>query len=175
MYVCRPTDIPASQLYHVQGQLDSLLGRKRPCCDEAHMEEASVRALNAFDELRRDLRALTQLPLDISAVYGNNTHHMPVVYVVTTPAQSLTHPVTHAPMHSHPCNNSFIRVSTHPLAPTFTYALTHSVIHSLTHSCIHFLSQAPTKPLTYLVTHSSPTFFRRATPSPAAVHQRRLL
>uniref|UniRef100_S4NST8 Nucleolar protein 6 n=1 Tax=Pararge aegeria TaxID=116150 RepID=S4NST8_9NEOP len=34
------------------------------------MEESALSVLQAFDELRRDLRALSQLPLDISAVYG---------------------------------------------------------------------------------------------------------
>ncbi|XP_045776037.1 nucleolar protein 6 isoform X2 [Maniola jurtina] len=61
-------DIPSSELYHVCGQLDSLTARKSAGCRQ--MEETALSVLQAFDELRRDLRALTQLPLDISAVYG---------------------------------------------------------------------------------------------------------
>ncbi|XP_026317352.1 nucleolar protein 6 [Hyposmocoma kahamanoa] len=56
-----------SDVHHVCDQLDSVTARKQYC---AFSEESSVEALRAFDELRRDLRALTQLPLDVSAVYG---------------------------------------------------------------------------------------------------------
>ncbi|XP_041980479.1 nucleolar protein 6 [Aricia agestis] len=57
---------PASQ-FHVGSQLDSVTlvkGQRR------QGEEATSDVLTTFDELRRDLRALTQLPLDISAVNG---------------------------------------------------------------------------------------------------------
>nr|XP_034833632.1 nucleolar protein 6 [Maniola hyperantus] len=61
-------DIPSTDLYHISSQLDSLTARKSADCRQ--MEETALSVLQAFDELRRDLRALTQLPLDISAVYG---------------------------------------------------------------------------------------------------------
>ncbi|XP_049871871.1 nucleolar protein 6 [Pectinophora gossypiella] len=60
-------DISPSELFHVFDQLDSLTARKQYA---AECEESSVAALRAFDELRRDLRAVAGLPLDISAVYG---------------------------------------------------------------------------------------------------------
>ncbi|CAG9790746.1 unnamed protein product [Diatraea saccharalis] len=60
-------DISPTDLFHVHDQLEALLTRKQysaPC------EEASVRALQGLDDLRRELRQLTDLPLDVSAVYG---------------------------------------------------------------------------------------------------------
>ncbi|CAH2049628.1 unnamed protein product, partial [Iphiclides podalirius] len=59
--------VPSSQVFHVCDQLDGLL-----LCKAAgeQLEERSVQVLRAFDELRRDLRALDQLPLEISAVHG---------------------------------------------------------------------------------------------------------
>ncbi|XP_026727595.1 nucleolar protein 6 [Trichoplusia ni] len=59
--------IAPSQLFQVSWQLEGLLARRGA---GAGPEEGSLRALQAFDLLRRDLRQLTQLPLDISAVYG---------------------------------------------------------------------------------------------------------
>ncbi|CAH2207440.1 jg27093, partial [Pararge aegeria aegeria] len=60
--------IPATELYHICSQLNDLTARKSANCQQ--MEESALSVLQAFDELRRDLRALSQLPLDISAVYG---------------------------------------------------------------------------------------------------------
>ncbi|XP_045501152.1 nucleolar protein 6 [Colias croceus] len=73
--------IPSSEIYHISGQFDSLLARKESNGDQ--MEELAVHVLQTFDELRRDLRGLTQLPLEISAVYGTS----PVFsYCCPTPA-----------------------------------------------------------------------------------------
>ncbi|KAJ2938467.1 hypothetical protein O0L34_g12906 [Tuta absoluta] len=60
-------EIPSSDLFHIYDQLDTLTCRKQYA---TYLEESSVEVLRAFDDLRRDLRGLTQLPLDISAVYG---------------------------------------------------------------------------------------------------------
>ncbi|XP_068622458.1 nucleolar protein 6 [Battus philenor] len=59
--------VPSSQMFHVTDQLDSVLMCKMAA---EYAEERSIDVLRAFDDLRRDLRALSQLPLDISAVYG---------------------------------------------------------------------------------------------------------
>ncbi|RVE45335.1 hypothetical protein evm_010040 [Chilo suppressalis] len=62
-------DIPSSELFHIHDQLESLVFRKQysaPC------EESTVRVVQALDNLRRDIRLLTQLPLDVSAVYGHS-------------------------------------------------------------------------------------------------------
>ncbi|KAL4720931.1 hypothetical protein ACJJTC_015183 [Scirpophaga incertulas] len=61
--------IPTSDLFHVCDQLETLGYSK---LNGVRIEEASVDVLRAFDDLRRDLRGLTQLPLDISAVYGTS-------------------------------------------------------------------------------------------------------
>ncbi|XP_053611416.1 nucleolar protein 6 [Plodia interpunctella] len=61
-------DIPQSDVFHICDQLDTLTSRKQ--YSDAQTEQCSLEALRAFDELRRDLRQLTQLPLDVSAVYG---------------------------------------------------------------------------------------------------------
>ncbi|XP_038221323.1 nucleolar protein 6 [Zerene cesonia] len=74
--------IPSSEIYHICGQLDSMLARKESGGD--HMEELAVKVLQTFDELRRDLRALTQLPLEISAVYGTSS-----VFSYCSPAPAL--------------------------------------------------------------------------------------
>ncbi|XP_028156081.1 nucleolar protein 6-like, partial [Ostrinia furnacalis] len=60
-------DIKPSDLFHVGSALESLVSRKQY---NAQTEEASVGVVQALDELRRDLRQLQQLPLDVSAVYG---------------------------------------------------------------------------------------------------------
>lgn len=63
--------IPPSDLFHIFDQLDSVLARKQYIGEcTLRCEESSFEALKAFDELRRDLRQITELPLDISAVYG---------------------------------------------------------------------------------------------------------
>lgn len=57
----------------MSAQLDSLTARKQYSKGGLlYVEESSLDALQAFDSLRRDLRQLTQLPLDISAVYGED-------------------------------------------------------------------------------------------------------
>ncbi|CAH0587856.1 unnamed protein product [Chrysodeixis includens] len=63
--------IESTQLYHVTDQLDSVLVRKQYRGQRLlYVEDGALTALQAFDELRRDLRQLAQLPLDISALYG---------------------------------------------------------------------------------------------------------
>ncbi|XP_030026553.2 nucleolar protein 6 isoform X1 [Manduca sexta] len=63
--------IPEAAVYHVSEQLEGALCRRRWGADAAaRAEESAARTLHAFDELRRDLRQLTQLPLNVSAVYG---------------------------------------------------------------------------------------------------------
>ncbi|CAH2087303.1 unnamed protein product [Euphydryas editha] len=61
-------DIQPAQLQHCGGQLSALLVRRSAV--GAQLEESSLRVLQAFDELRAELRALRRLPLDVSAVYG---------------------------------------------------------------------------------------------------------
>ncbi|KAJ8718272.1 hypothetical protein PYW08_002509 [Mythimna loreyi] len=64
-------DINPSDLFHISDQLDSVLARKQWASERVlYVDESSLSALQAFDALRRDLRQLVQLPLDISAVYG---------------------------------------------------------------------------------------------------------
>ncbi|CAK1542398.1 unnamed protein product [Leptosia nina] len=65
-YSVQPRDI-----FHICNQLDSLTARKMAAAEQG--EEVSVKVLRVFDELRRDMRALTQLPLEISAVYGTSS------------------------------------------------------------------------------------------------------
>ncbi|CAG5059007.1 unnamed protein product [Parnassius apollo] len=60
--------VPPTQMFHVCEQLDGLLVTRS--AGRESVEESCVRALQAFDRLRRDLRDLEQLPLHISAVYG---------------------------------------------------------------------------------------------------------
>ncbi|XP_022126367.2 nucleolar protein 6 [Pieris rapae] len=64
-------DVQQSEIFHICNQLDSLTARKMAACEQS--EELSVKVLQTFDELRRDMRALTQLPLEISAVYGTSS------------------------------------------------------------------------------------------------------
>ncbi|CAB3244187.1 unnamed protein product [Arctia plantaginis] len=64
-------DISPSELYHVCSQCDSVLWRKLWASARAlSADDCALSALRAFDELRRDLRQLQQLPLDVSAVLG---------------------------------------------------------------------------------------------------------
>ncbi|KPJ11465.1 Nucleolar protein 6 [Papilio machaon] len=56
-----------SEVYHVCDQLDSLLVSK---CSAQYIEEISAEVLRTFDDLRRDVRALNNLPLDVTAMYG---------------------------------------------------------------------------------------------------------
>ncbi|XP_073959945.1 nucleolar protein 6 Mat89Ba [Choristoneura fumiferana] len=66
-------DIPPTDLFHVLDQLASLTTRKRFTREtRCESEESALAALRACDELRTDLRGLTQLPLDVSAVYGTS-------------------------------------------------------------------------------------------------------
>ncbi|XP_072937991.1 nucleolar protein 6 [Epargyreus clarus] len=60
--------IPSTQLFHICDQVDSVTARKGYSGEQG--EEAALRVLRAFDELRRDVRALAEMPLDVSAVYG---------------------------------------------------------------------------------------------------------
>lgn len=64
-------DISPSDMYHVSSQCDSVLARKLWTSTHVlYSDESALTALQTFDELRRDLRQLQQLPLDVSAVYG---------------------------------------------------------------------------------------------------------
>ncbi|KAM3958506.1 LOW QUALITY PROTEIN: nucleolar protein 6 Mat89Ba [Aphomia sociella] len=60
--------IEPSEIFHVGWQLDSLLDRKLQRCSGC--AESSLAALQVLDGLRRQLRQLTQLPLDVSALHG---------------------------------------------------------------------------------------------------------
>uniref|UniRef100_A0A2A4JMG6 Nucleolar protein 6 n=1 Tax=Heliothis virescens TaxID=7102 RepID=A0A2A4JMG6_HELVI len=63
--------IPPTLTYHVSDQLSSVLSRKQWASSHVlQADDSALCVMRAFDELRRDLRQLTQLPLDISAVYG---------------------------------------------------------------------------------------------------------
>ncbi|XP_063367938.1 nucleolar protein 6 [Cydia amplana] len=67
-------DIPPTDLFHILEQLNSLTTRKQYTREKRiESEESALAALQAADDLRRDLRALTQLPLDVSAVYGTSS------------------------------------------------------------------------------------------------------
>ncbi|XP_063383076.1 nucleolar protein 6 [Cydia fagiglandana] len=67
-------DIPTTDLFHILEQLNSLTTRKQYTREKRiESEESALAALQAADDLRRDLRALTHLPLDVSAVYGTSS------------------------------------------------------------------------------------------------------
>ncbi|XP_060804531.1 nucleolar protein 6 [Amyelois transitella] len=83
-------DIPQSELFHICDQLDTLTSRKQ--YSDAQCESCSLEALRAFDELRRDLRQLTQLPLDVSAVYGVSP-----VFSYSDPLPPVPRPPQHNP------------------------------------------------------------------------------
>ncbi|XP_050563748.1 nucleolar protein 6 [Spodoptera frugiperda] len=65
-------EINPTELYHVCDQLSSVIARKQWSRGSSvlQVEETSLTVLQTFDSLRRDLRQLVELPLDISAVYG---------------------------------------------------------------------------------------------------------
>ncbi|XP_004925060.2 nucleolar protein 6 [Bombyx mori] len=85
--------VKGSDLFHVMDQLDSVLVRKQYAGESsAHCEEACLDVLRAFDELRRDLRQLTELPLDISAVYGTSS-----VFSYSRPVPPVARPAPRQP------------------------------------------------------------------------------
>ncbi|XP_063539795.1 nucleolar protein 6 isoform X2 [Cydia strobilella] len=66
-------DIPPTDIFHILEQLNSLTTRKQYTREKRiESEESALAALQAADDLRRDLRGLTQIPLDVSAVYGTS-------------------------------------------------------------------------------------------------------
>ncbi|XP_063894917.1 nucleolar protein 6 [Helicoverpa armigera] len=85
--------IPPTALYHVSAQLSSVLARKQWASSHVlYSDDSSLSVLQAFDALRRDLRQLTQLPLDISAVYGVSS-----VFSYCNPLPALPHPAPSRP------------------------------------------------------------------------------
>ncbi|XP_075979856.1 nucleolar protein 6 Mat89Ba [Anticarsia gemmatalis] len=86
-------DISPSELYHVSDQCDSVLARKSWMSSHVlHSDDSALNVLHAFDELRRDLRQLQQLPIDVSAVYGVSS-----VFSYSDPLPALPRAPAHNP------------------------------------------------------------------------------
>ncbi|XP_013142491.1 PREDICTED: nucleolar protein 6 [Papilio polytes] len=83
--------VPSSDIYHMCEQLDSLLVSK----SGEYIEESTAQAQRAFDDLRRDVRALNNLPLDVTAMYGIS----PVFSYCSALAQQFSLPVQPHPTH----------------------------------------------------------------------------
>ncbi|XP_013174071.1 PREDICTED: nucleolar protein 6 [Papilio xuthus] len=84
--------VPSSEVYQVSDQLDQLVVSKSSA---QYIEEGSTEVLRAFDELRRDLRALNNLPLDVTAMYGTSSvfsYCRPVVSVCAGRGLTQPHP-----------------------------------------------------------------------------------
>lgn len=62
-----------TETFYISNQLDSVLISKQYAPVDGVIgtgEELTIKVLHAFDALKRDLRALVELPLDIASVYG---------------------------------------------------------------------------------------------------------
>ncbi|XP_048484524.1 nucleolar protein 6 [Plutella xylostella] len=59
------------ETFYVADQLDSILTCKA-FADLGSVEEMSFEVIQAFDDLRRQLRSLADVPLDVSSVYGTS-------------------------------------------------------------------------------------------------------